>query len=127
MKQLLALATILGIIASASAAEVDFARDVLPILSENCFHCHGPDEAARKAGLRLDTKEGAFKKKKDRAMIVPGKSAESEVVSRTASRDAEEMMPPPDSNRKLTTKQIATLKQWVDEGATWGQDRKSVV
>ncbi len=121
MKQLLALAAITFGIANASAAEVDFARDVLPILSENCFHCHGPDETARKAGLRLDTKEGAFKKKKDRAMIVPGQSAESEVILRTHSQDAEEMMPPPDSNRKLTAKQIATLKKWVDEGAAWGQ------
>ncbi len=103
------------------AAEVDFARDVLPILSENCFHCHGPDEGARKAGLRLDTKEGAFKKKRERTMIVPGKSAESEVIARVASADPEAMMPPPDSNRKLTAKQIATLKQWVDEGAKWGQ------
>ena len=101
-------------------AAVDFSRDILPILSENCYHCHGPDEAARKAGLRLDTKEGAFRKKKDRTMIVPGKSAESEVIARVFSKDAEDMMPPPDSNRKLTPKQIALLKQWVDEGAKWG-------
>jgi hypothetical protein len=103
------------------AAAVDFARDVLPILSENCFHCHGPDETARKAGLRLDTKEGAFKKKRERTMLVPGKSGESEVIARVTSQDADVMMPPPDSNRKLTAKQIATLKQWVDEGAAWGQ------
>ncbi|QEL16510.1 DUF1553 domain-containing protein [Limnoglobus roseus] len=104
-----------------AAAEVDFARDVLPILSEKCFFCHGPDEAARKAGLRLDTKDGAFRKKKDRTMIVPGKSAESEVISRIVSKDADEQMPPPDSNRTLTPRQIETLKKWVDEGATWGQ------
>ncbi len=103
------------------AADVDFARDVLPILSENCFHCHGPDEGARKAALRLDTKEGAFKKKRERTMIVPGKSAESEVIARVSSADAEAIMPPPDSNRKLTAKQIATLKQWVDDGAKWGR------
>jgi Protein of unknown function (DUF1553)/Protein of unknown function (DUF1549)/Concanavalin A-like lectin/glucanases superfamily/Planctomycete cytochrome C len=103
------------------SAEVDFARDVLPILSESCFHCHGPDDGARKAGLRLDTKDGAFKKKRERTMIVPGKSAESEVIARVTSADPEAVMPPPDSNRKLTAKQIATLKRWVDEGAKWGQ------
>ncbi|MBX3398046.1 MAG: DUF1553 domain-containing protein [Gemmataceae bacterium] len=113
---------VLGFVGSAGrAAEVDFARDVLPILSENCFHCHGPDEGARKAGLRLDTKEGAFKKKRERTMIVPGRSAESEVIARVASADPEAVMPPPDSNRKLTAKQIATLKRWVDDGAKWGQ------
>ncbi len=106
---------------SLSAGEIDFARDVLPILSDNCFHCHGPDETARQAALRLDTQDGAFKKKRNRSMIVPGKSKESEVIMRISSADELERMPPPDSNRKLTPKQIETLRKWVDEGAVWGQ------
>ena len=101
-------------------AGVDFARDVLPILSENCYHCHGPSDTGRKAGLRLDTKEGAFRKKRGRAVIVPGKSADSELVARVSSTDPDELMPPPDSNRKLTPAQIETLRKWVDAGAPWG-------
>jgi mono/diheme cytochrome c family protein len=117
----LAALAALGCASRLNAADVDFARDVRPILSDNCFHCHGPDPNTRKAGLRLDTKEGAFRQKKGRSMIVPGKSGESEVVRRTASDDPSEVMPPPDSNRKLTPKQIETLKAWVDQGAKWGQ------
>jgi hypothetical protein len=103
-----------------AADKVDFTRDVLPILSDSCFPCHGPDAKTRKAGLRLDTRDGAFKKKKDRAMLVPGKSADSEVYRRVSSRDADEVMPPPDANRKLTPKQIDILRRWIDEGAAWG-------
>src|SRR5438270_2956298 len=77
---------------------VDFGRDVLPILSDNCFFCHGPDEKARKAKLRLDTKEGAFRVRDGEAVIVPGKSAESELVRRLTAADADERMPPPKAN-----------------------------
>src|SRR4051794_9536352 len=93
----LSLAAFVAIAGPLWAAEkVDFARDVLPILSDNCFHCHGPDPKTRQAGLRLDTKEGAFKRNKKRAMIVPGKSAHSEVIRRVTSKDPDEVMPPPD-------------------------------
>jgi mono/diheme cytochrome c family protein len=98
---------------------VDFGRDVLPILSDNCFRCHGPDARARKAGLRLDTPEGALRKADP--VLVPGKSAVSELVRRITSTDAEEVMPPPKSNRKLSPRQIALLRQWIDEGARWGR------
>lgn len=114
-------AIVLWLCSVQTAECVDFSRDVLPILAENCFHCHGPAEEGRRAGLRLDIKEGAFRTKRDRTMIVPGKSAESEVIRRILSEDPDEQMPPPDSNRKLTEKQKATLKRWVDEGAVWGQ------
>src|SRR5690349_1901311 len=70
---------------------VNFSREVLPILSDYCFHCHGPDEKARKGKLRLDTQEGAFRK--DDPVILPAKSAESELIKRIASTDIEEMMP----------------------------------
>jgi hypothetical protein len=95
--------------------KIDFARDVLPILSDNCFNCHGPDEKTRKAKLRLDTKEGALA-----SSVVPGKSATSELFARVVSTDADSVMPPPKSNKKLTAAQVDTLKKWIDAGAPWG-------
>src|SRR6185437_1790781 len=106
--------------ATPAIAEVDFSRDVLPILSDKCFHCHGPDARARKAKLRFDTKEGAFRLRKGKSVLVPGNSAASELVRRLLADD-EERMPPPDSNRTLSPKQIEVLKRWVDEGAKWGR------
>ena len=79
----------------AAVAAPDFNRDVLPIFSDNCFKCHGPDANARKAKLRLDLKEGALRTKD--AVIVPGKSTESELIARILSDDPDEQMPPPDS------------------------------
>ncbi len=103
----------------AAPAKVDFARDILPILSDNCFHCHGPDEKSREAKLRLDTKEGALRVKDP--VVVPGKSAVSELIKRITTKDADDLMPPPDSKRKLTSAQITLFKSWVDEGAVWGK------
>ena len=100
---------------------VDFGRDVLPILSDKCYHCHGPDESARKAKLRLDTKEGAFQLIDGKAVITPGKSGESELVKRILSTDPEEVMPPRKAHRELSADQRDTLRRWVDEGARWGQ------
>ena len=81
--------------ARAGARPVNFARDIRPILSDNCFACHGPDDKARKAGLRLDTKEGAFAKLESGGLaIVPGKPDESELIFRIESDDPELHMPP---------------------------------
>jgi hypothetical protein len=115
----LAVLILLGMGAKVSA-QVDFGRDVLPILADNCFLCHGPSDTDRQAGLRLDTKEGAFRQKRNRTMIVPGHSGQSEVIRRIVSTNPDEVMPPPDSQRKLTPKQIEVLRKWVDEGAKWG-------
>jgi hypothetical protein len=91
-----------------------FNRDIRPILSENCYHCHGPDASARQADLRLDTEEGA----KDWA-IVEGDAESSEVVARVFSDDADELMPPPDSERSLTNGQKELIRRWVNEGAAY--------
>ncbi|KAB2667797.1 MAG: DUF1553 domain-containing protein [Verrucomicrobia bacterium] len=104
-----------------TAAPVDFSREIQPILSENCYHCHGPSETGRKAELRLDTREGAFRTRKGKVSLVAGKSAESEVYRRLVSKDPDEVMPPPESHRSLTPKQIALLGRWIDEGAKWGR------
>src|SRR5262249_24597714 len=82
---------------------VDFNRQILQILSDNCCACHGPDEKQRKAKLRLDTKEGAFAKLKSGGRaIVPGKSAESALVERVMTEEPSELMPPPKSGKTLT-------------------------
>jgi hypothetical protein len=101
---------------------VDFSRDIQPILSENCYHCHGPDPKAREAKLRLDTHAGALGKTEDgNAVVAPGKPEESELITRIFSRDRDEVMPTPKSNRKLTDAQKELLKRWVQEGAPWGE------
>src|SRR5688572_7020437 len=97
----------------------DFNRDIQPILSENCYHCHGPDAAQRKADLRLDKEEGAFAVRKGRAAVVRGKIERSELVRRIGSKDPDEVMPPPDSNRELKAHEIDLLKRWVESGAAW--------
>lgn len=106
-------------IAAAPSGEVDFNRDVRPILSDKCYFCHGPDEKARKAKLRLDTREGVFRIKEGKAVVTPGKSSESELIRRITADDPDDHMPPVDSNRTLTALQIETLKRWVDQGAKW--------
>jgi len=104
-----------------SQAEVDFNRDIQPILSENCYFCHGPDGKARKADLRLDRKEGAFRTKDDVTPVVPGDPGHSELIKRIFSDDPDEVMPSPKSHRTLTEVQKQALKRWVEEGAKWGE------
>ncbi len=117
-----ALLGVLQSVSSFSAEKpVDFSREILPILSDNCFQCHGPDEKARKAKLRLDTKEGAFHIKEDVAPFVPRNSPQSEVYKRISSRDPDEVMPPPKSKRVLTASQIELIQRWIDQGANWGE------
>lgn len=95
---------------------VDFDRQVRPILSDNCFACHGPDEKQRMAGLHFDTKEGAFSKP---GVIVPGDSAHSKMYLKVSNPNVAMRMPPPYSGRKLTPQQIETIKNWIDSGAKW--------
>jgi hypothetical protein len=97
----------------ASAADIDFNRDVRPILSDRCFKCHGP--ATQKAKVRLDSFDHA--RKKD--AVVPGKPAESLVVDRITTKDEKDRMPPADSGPPLTDKQVATLKAWIEAGAKY--------
>ena len=94
---------------------IDFNRDIRPILSENCFHCHGPDAKTREADLRLDRHAGALD------AIKVGDRSKSELFARVNSQDEFERMPPVDSNRELTPRQIELLGQWIDQGAEWGQ------
>ncbi len=101
----------------ASAGEpAFFSREVLPILSENCFSCHGPDEANRKADLRLDSREGALQ------ALVEGKPETSELIARVLSEDEDLLMPPPSSHKtRLEPAEIEVLKAWIQSGAKWGK------
>ncbi len=103
------------------ARDVDFGRDVQPLLSDACYHCHGPDEKARKAELRLDTKDGIFRTKDGITVVKPGSPSESDLADRVSSIDPDEQMPPPKANRKLKPEEIDLLKRWIAEGAKWGQ------
>jgi hypothetical protein len=103
----------------ADGRKIDYNRDIRPLLSNTCYKCHGPDEKERKAGLRLDTQEGATQKLESGiSAIIPGKSGESELFARIASTDPNEQMPPPNSGKSLTAQQIELIKRWIDEGAT---------
>src|SRR3954462_1951015 len=94
--------------AAARQGPLDFNRTVRPILSNNCFQCHGPDEKTRKAKLRLDTKDGALA-----AAVVPGKPDSSELIVRlTATPDDASVMPPAKTGKKLTPREVETLRRW---------------
>src|SRR5688572_12889784 len=116
----LLVALLLVLVHSVAAGQtVNFSREIRPILSQNCFACHGPDQEQRKAKLRLDTKEGAIASKDGIHIIKPGSSSESELIKRLLSSDEDEVMPPPKSGKKLTAAEIDLLKRWVDQGAKW--------
>ncbi|MCA9016546.1 MAG: DUF1549 domain-containing protein [Planctomycetaceae bacterium] len=105
-----------------AAGEVNFSREILPILSDRCFHCHGPDPAHREADLRLDVREAATADREGTAAIIPGKPAASELLTRITTSDADLLMPPPAAHRKpLTKKQTELIRQWIAEGAKWGR------
>ena len=105
--------------APAPGDEVAFNRDIRPILSDNCFHCHGPDSEKRKADLRLDTEEGAKSLVNGQFPIHPTDPSKGTFLERILSRDPDEQMPPPHSGRHLTESQIKTLRKWLQQGAPW--------
>ena len=112
----------MAIALSAQAAEsgkLSFNRDIRPILSDNCFRCHGFDKNTREADLRLDVPEVAFADREGVKPIVPGKPEESEVIRRITSDDVDERMPPPDSHQSLTAAEVDTLKRWIAAGAEY--------
>ncbi len=118
---LLAGSTALALSRLTAAEPVNFSREVLPVLSDRCFYCHGPDEKHRKADLRLDDESAAKAVGKNGAAIVPGSPEKSLIVQRMLSKDPDELMPPPEAHKDLTPAQIATLQRWIAEGAPWGK------
>ena len=104
---------------SPSGPPINFQRQVRPILSDNCFLCHGPDQGTRMANLRLDIREGAFATRKNGAVIVPGKPDESLMIQRVFAATTATRMPPAFSHKTLTQEQKDILRQWVAQGAPW--------
>lgn len=98
-----------------SEERIQFNRDIRPILSENCFHCHGPDGSHREAELRLDVRDDAVRT----LAIIPGDAAKSHLMERVLTSDESELMPPPKSNKTLSAKEKETLKRWIEEGAVY--------
>ncbi|MFN7805818.1 MAG: DUF1549 domain-containing protein, partial [Planctomycetaceae bacterium] len=98
-----------------------FNRDVRPILADHCFTCHGPDAARRKADLRLDTEAGARADLGGRRAVVPGETAQSELLARVLATDPNEQMPPPGQGKPLSPQQVAILQAWIEQGAAYQQ------
>ena len=110
-----------GLLTAAVLADpVSYDRDIRPILTSACFHCHGPDKETRKAKLRLDTEEGAKAMLREGHWpVVAGKPDESEILKRMLHDDPEEVMPPPESGKVITSDQIALIRAWIRQGAKW--------
>lgn len=106
---------------AALSTEPHFSREIHPILSDVCFHCHGPDEASREADLRLDTRAGLYGDEDFPGPVLPGDVDGSLLMQRVLSDDPDQRMPPPDSKLSLTDAQIAQLRAWISAGAPWAQ------
>ncbi|WP_345737800.1 PSD1 and planctomycete cytochrome C domain-containing protein [Prosthecobacter algae] len=119
MRSLLATFSALAALPASAAAPLDFNRDIRPILSDNCFACHGFDAKKRKADLRLDTPEGAYALIDGIQPIKPGDPAASSIIERILSTDEDEVMPPPESHKKITPQQAEILQRWIKEGAKY--------
>ena len=113
--------TFLAALVAAAAPRLDYGRDIRPILSENCFHCHGQDSQQRMANLRLDSFEGATASHSGRVALTPGQPDSSGLYQRITSDQKARHMPPASSNRSLTAEQIAILKRWIEEGGAYSQ------
>lgn len=98
---------------------LSFNRDIRPILAENCLQCHGPDKGTREAGLRLDVQEDAFAGVEGRPAIVPGTPEDSEMFRRITARGTDDVMPPESTGKVLTDAEVATIEQWIREGAEY--------
>lgn len=119
-RQTIAIAILLsGSLAIHAEEPIEFNRDIRPILSNNCFQCHGPDEKTREAGLRLDVRQHAVEDLGGYAAIVPGKAGDSEVITRIESDDPDLHMPPAESEKTLTDREKELLRRWVEEGAVY--------
>jgi len=122
LKSLLASCLVIGGVTPCpadNAARVEFARDIRPILSENCFRCHGPDEQSRQGDLRLDLENDVLGDGQATRVVAPGRPEASELFSRIVARDDEGRMPPPEGHARLKPAEIERVRQWILQGAPW--------
>ena len=115
----LTLLPVLALLTIPVRAEDGLAAKARSILAENCFDCHGPDKAQRKAKLRLDVREGAVRDLGGYRSVIPGKPDQSELIARLVTKDGDELMPPMKTGKSLSQKEIDVLKQWIEEGAEY--------
>ena len=108
-----------GLTADSVSAAVDFSRDIRPILSDKCFHCHGPDAESRQSNLRLDLPDSSGDDAGALAVMTPGDPEGSELLRRIVTSDAEERMPPAESGKHLTEEEVEQIRAWIAEGAKW--------
>lgn len=108
-------------LADSAENQVSFNRDIRPILSRNCFYCHGPDAAHREADLRLDLEESLNQTSGDESIIAPGQPDQSLLFERITSTDPDLIMPPADSGKTLKPSEVQLIKQWIREGAAWSK------
>ena len=113
------LVFLLGTLVSVAGEPVDFQREVRPILSDKCFFCHGTDPETREADLRLDTPEGAYEDLGGYAAVVPGTLKKSELYLRITSTKKNDVMPPPESHKSLSPKEVEILSRWIEQGAEY--------
>lgn len=116
---LVLLGILFGLRPVVAAERVEFARDVLPILSAHCFPCHGPDEHDRQAGLRLDGPQYIAQARKSGVPVVPAKPEDSLIWQRIVTQDPDTVMPPPSSNKLLKPAQVEVIRQWIAQGGEW--------
>ncbi len=102
-------------------AKIDFSRDILPVISTKCFHCHGPDETHREAKLRLDVRDEAVKDRKGSYVIKPGDLKKSELITRIVTKDEDDVMPPVKEKKPLTPREIEVFKKWIQQGAPYAE------
>ncbi len=119
VQAILVAASLATSLAATAPSTIDFRRDIRPILSDNCFHCHGPDKNTRLMNLRLDTRDGAFEERKTGRVIVPGDPKSSLLYARITAEPEARRMPPPSSHKKLTDAQKDLLRRWIEQGAPW--------
>ena len=117
----LALASALRVNGGPPSRTVSFSKDVRPILSENCFFCHGPDEKKREAKLRLDDETSAKQDHDGVIAVLPGNPDKGALIERISSTDPDEVMPPPKQHKTISPAQVELLKEWIKQGAKWGK------
>src|SRR5437667_1047920 len=121
---LLAVAPLLltSLPAAAADPKIDYSRDIRPILAHHCWSCHGPDEKAREAGLRLDTRDGALaRREQGKPAVVPKNPGASALIARIEAEKPSRRMPPPAAKKPLDDRQKQLLRRWVEQGADYSQ------